>query len=478
MELGRNALTGAWLLAAVGLAGSEGPPAAEGVPDIANWNRRPPGAGRYQIVMEVSGRAELARFLEIPPPGAELAAVCSARKEAEAFALSATQRYLQDLEAAPAGARDEAAIAHAHEELGQLFAYQGRMPEAIAEMEAAYRIVSADPPRDPAFVAVRGYLEAALGVLQLRRGELENCVHDHNAARCIFPIRGPGQHGEPSGAAAAVERFRQHLRRNPGNLEVRWLLNVASMTLGRYPDGVPSDLVIPPSAFASADDPGLFVDTAPEMGLDAPGGAGGVVVDDFDGDGLFDVVVSSVDACAPLHYYHHERDGTFREVSEAAGLAGQLGGINLVQTDYNNDGRLDLFVMRGGWQFPIRNSLLRNNGDGTFTDVTAAAGLRRSVHRTHAAVWADYDNDGWLDLFVGHEESPAALFHNQGDGTFEDRAPAAGPSSRAPRGATTTPTATPTSTCRTSAARTSSTTTSATARSATSPASWAWRSRP
>ena len=218
MRYGRRALTVAALLAAVAMAEGEGPPAAEGVPDVSNWNRRPPGAGDYQIVMEVSGRAEVARFQQIPPPGADLAAVCSARKEAEASALSATRRYLDDLEAAPAERRDLAAIAHAHEELGQLFAYGGHMAEAIAEMEAAYRIVSADPPRDPAFVAVRGYLEAALGVLQLRRGELENCVHDHNAARCIFPIRGPGQHGQPSGSAAAVEYFRQHLDRKSTRL--------------------------------------------------------------------------------------------------------------------------------------------------------------------------------------------------------------------------------------------------------------------
>jgi len=272
MGLQRSGLVGAWLLAAVAMAGSEGPPAAEGVTDVTNWNRRPPGAGDYQIVMEVSGRAEVARFLEIPPPGADLAAICSARKEAEASALSATRRYLDELEAVPAERRDLAAVAQAHEELGQLFSYEGRMPEAIAEMEAAYRIVSSDPPRDPAFVSVRGYLEAALGVLQLRRGELENCVHDHNAARCIFPIRGPGQHDQPSGSAAAVEYFQRHLRRNPGNLEVRWLLNVATMTLGRYPDAVPPDLLIPPSAFASKDDPGLFVDTAAAMGLDATRG--------------------------------------------------------------------------------------------------------------------------------------------------------------------------------------------------------------
>ena len=124
--------------------------------------------------------------------------------------------------------------------------------------------------------------------------------HDHNAARCIFPIRGPGEHGQPSGSAAAVEYFRRRLRRDPGNLETRWLLNVASMTLGRYPGDVPPGVLIPPSAFESADDPGRFVDTARAMGLDAPGGAGGVVVDDVDGDGRFDVAVSSVDPCAAL----------------------------------------------------------------------------------------------------------------------------------------------------------------------------------
>ncbi|HEY7511649.1 MAG TPA: CRTAC1 family protein, partial [Vicinamibacteria bacterium] len=116
----------------------------------------------------------------------------------------------------------------------------------------------------------------------------------------------------------------------------------------------------------------------------------------------------------------------YEDRAAAAGLGGQLGGINLVQTDYDNDGWLDLFVMRGGWQSPMRNSLLRNGRDGTFTDVTEKAGLMKTVHRTHSAAWADFDGDGWLDVFVGHEETPAALFRNQGDGTFVDVARAAG----------------------------------------------------
>ncbi|HUG52658.1 MAG TPA: CRTAC1 family protein, partial [Vicinamibacteria bacterium] len=301
-----------------------------------------------------------------------------------------------------------------------------RLADAIAQMEAARRIVSADPPPHPDASAAVQHLDRILGVLQLRRGELENCVHDHNEARCIFPIRGRGRHQEPSGAAAALEHFRSRLRARPDDLETRWLLNVAAMTLGRHPGGLPAGLAIPPAAFESAEDARRFVDVAAAMGLDAPGLAGGVVVDDLDGDGLFDVVVSSVDACVPLRYYRNRGDGTFEDRTEASGLADQLGGINLVQADYDNDGRIDLFVMRGGWQSPMRNSLLRNEGGGRFTDVTEKAGLLRPVRRTHTAAWADFDGDGWLDLFVGNEESPAALFRNRGDGTFVDVAAAAG----------------------------------------------------
>ena len=68
----------------------------------------------------------------------------------------------------------------------------------------------------------------------------------------------------------------------------------------------------------------------------------------------------------------------------------------------------------------MRNSLLRNDGHGVFTDVTKAAGLANGVFATHSAAWADYDNDGWVDLYVGHELAPSRLYRNKGDGTFED----------------------------------------------------------
>ncbi|MDP9038083.1 MAG: CRTAC1 family protein [Acidobacteriota bacterium] len=134
-----------------------------------------------------------------------------------------------------------------------------------------------------------------------------------------------------------------------------------------------------------------------------------------------------------MHLFHNNGDGTFSDVTRKSGLMGETGGLNLVLTDYNNDGHPDVLVLRGGWWgkqgcYPL--SLLRNNGDGTFDDVTEQAGLL-SAHPTNTAATADFDNDGWLDIFVGHESRPgdvhpSQLFHNNRDGTFTDIAPATG----------------------------------------------------
>src|SRR5262249_22145525 len=87
---------------------------------------------------------------------------------------------------------------------------------------------------------------------------------------------------------------------------------------------------------------------------------------------------------------------------------------------YNNDGFIDVYIPRAAWfPFAIRPSLLRNNGDGSFTDVTREAGLLDPVN-SNSATWADYDNDGWLDLFVCCEQQFNRLYHNRKDGTFEE----------------------------------------------------------
>jgi hypothetical protein len=127
-----------------------------------------------------------------------------------------------------------------------------------------------------------------------------------------------------------------------------------------------------------------------------------------------------------MHYYRNNGDGTFAERTSAAGLDDQVGGLNLVQTDYNNDGCKDILVLRGGWELPQRNSLLRNNCDGTFTDVTDAAGLARPATSSQTAAWADINNDGLLDLFVGNEDRGSQLFLNTGGTAFQDISRSAG----------------------------------------------------
>ncbi len=84
-------------------------------------------------------------------------------------------------------------------------------------------------------------------------------------------------------------------------------------------------------------------------------------MDDFDNDGLLDLVVSSIDLCDQIRFFHNNGDGTFSDTTGPSGLTDQLGGLNIVQADYNNDGCTDILVLRGGWEFPQRKSLLRNN---------------------------------------------------------------------------------------------------------------------
>ncbi|MFT4114571.1 FG-GAP-like repeat-containing protein [Silvibacterium sp.] len=270
-------------------------------------------------------------------------------------------------------------------------------------------------------------LHENLALAYLRLGEQENCLTHHAAASCIFPIRGSGVHTIRRGAEGAVREYTALLAAKPDDNLARWLLNIAYMQLGEYPAKVPHAWLIPEDRFRSDAPFPAWEDIAMSTNIHAMNHAGGVAVQDFDGDGLLDIMLSSSGPLDQLRFYHNNGDGTFSDRTAAAGLIGETGGLNLVATDYNNDGRPDILILRGGWwhqfgDYPV--SLLRNNGDGTFDDVTRAAGLL-TFGPTQTAAWADYDNDGWLDLFLGHESEPgqpwrSQLFHNNRDGTFTE----------------------------------------------------------
>ncbi len=305
--------------------------------------------------------------------------------------------------------------------LAQLWAYQGELGRAVKYFQAVHEqaVVRGDKQ-------VLLELEEKLGIAHLRLAQVENRVPSARVKTCMFPMLGGAQPEQMANWEAAIRHFLMFLEQQPEDLEVRWLLNLASMSLGRYPEAVPQQYLIPLAPFESKEEVGRFVDVAPLVGVDTFNTAGGAIVDDLDNDGLLDIVTTSMDPCAPMRYLHNSGTGAFTDRTAQAGLINQLGGLNMVPADYNNDGCLDVLVLRGAWELPMRNSLLRNNCDGTFTDVTRTSGLAVPATSTQTAAWADIDLDGDLDLFVGNEHSPSQLFLNQGDGTFVDIAPPAG----------------------------------------------------
>jgi Flp pilus assembly protein TadD len=309
----------------------------------------------------------------------------------------------------------------------------GDSEKAIQSIERLRQVAQTSGVAPPDEFDTRVRSLAAISYLRL--GEQENCAHMHGQKSCLFPIKGSGIHTLPRGAEGAVRELTAMLERNPRDWQSQWLLNVAYMQLGRYPKDVPKRWLVDESLFRSERDLGEFDDVAMQAGLAVLGHSGGAVMEDFDGDGLLDVAVTSSGPLDQMHLFHNNGDGTFSDWTARAGLTGETGGLNMIATDFDNDGHIDLLVLRGGWwgrfgEYPM--SLLHNRGDGTFEDVTVKAGLL-SLHPTQTAAWADYDGDGWLDLFVGHEsgsmdggatskadEHPSQLFHNNHDGTFTE----------------------------------------------------------
>lgn len=264
-----------------------------------------------------------------------------------------------------------------------------------------------------------------IGITYMRHGEIQNCVENHNHSSCLIPIKGEGVHTLPYGSQNAIDQFEASLKQFPNDLEIQYLLNIAYMTLGKYPNGVPPKYRIDPSWFGSSIPFPRYEDVAPKLGVNRNGHAGGTIIDDFNNDGWMDLVCTSWTPTEALILYINNGDGTFTDQTSAYGLDGQVGSLNLNQTDFNNDGWLDLYIMRGAWlqsEGAIPNTLLMNTGKGSFKDVTLHAGLTKAAP-TQASSWTDVNQDGWLDLVVANESIPGYdwgvdLYINQHDGTF------------------------------------------------------------
>ena len=199
---------------------------------------------------------------------------------------------------------------------------------------------------------------------------------------------------------------------------------------------------------------GTFIDVTDKAGVGRSGWGQGVAVGDYDNDGFADLYVTFYGRNI---LFHNNGNGTFADVTAKAGVAAGGWSTSAAWADYDNDGLLDLYVARyidfdvataplPGARvpgvncvyrgFPVmcgprglkgaRDVLYHNNGDGTFTDVTERAGIDKDAYRGLGVVWADYDRDGRPDVLVANDTQPNLLYHNRGNGTFDEVALTAG----------------------------------------------------
>ena len=184
---------------------------------------------------------------------------------------------------------------------------------------------------------------------------------------------------------------------------------------------------------------GTFEDVTVKAGLQGSGYSTGVAVGDYDNDGFDDLFVAGYGHST---LYHNNGDGTFTDVTASAGVAGSGWATSAAWVDYDNDGRLDLVVARYMvWDFddiycghreegfrsychpdlfkPASVLLYHNDGNGKFSEVSAKAGIDKPGKGLGLAI-ADYDHDGWMDILLANDSIPEYLFHNKGNGTFEE----------------------------------------------------------
>lgn len=299
-------------------------------------------------------------------------------------------------------------------EQGQIAYHRGRFTEAIQAIEQD--------------IATHGESEQRLFWLALsfqRRAEATNCLdrltdhaattaagpgHRHQAV-CTLPLE--ATHRQTTDTERSADLFERLLDRYaPDDPLYLWLLNFTHMTLGRYPDGVPSRYLID-NAFTdhfygerARQTRERFLDLhlrdrAHELGVDILDTGRGVAVEDFDGDGDLDLVTGGT--FQTVRYFRNDSGRRFVERTREAGLDGVLQPFIITAADFDGDGWMDLFVARPFHRF----MLFRNGGDGTFSDVTVESGLLPAPaagddpgYFTYVSVWGDVDRDGDLDLFV------------------------------------------------------------------------------
>ena len=287
-----------------------------------------------------------------------------------------------------------------------------------------------------AIIGAVGILTALLGPVLWRAAPAESPIHFvyRPIAFTLDSCETPERHA-PETMAGGVAVFDYN---NDGNLDIFFANGADIRTLKKTSPKYSNRL------FAN-DGKGHFTDVTEKAGLAGGGYDTAAAVGDYDNDGNKDLFVGGVHG---NRLYHNNGDGTFTDVTKKAGIDqpdseyGPLWSVGAAWVDVNNDGLLDLFVVNymswdirteppcmaaGGRDYcdpkfykKTPNQLFLNNGDGTFKDVSAESGIRAHPGKGMGAGVADFDLDGWMDIFVTNDKLDNFLFHNKGGGKFEE----------------------------------------------------------
>ena len=281
------------------------------------------------------------------------------------------------------------------------------------------------------------------------------------AVQWVFPLRGDAP-PVPGRFVDVTEQLGIHFRQQASPTAKKYLLETMGSGVALFDydndgrldiflaNGAPITEPTPKGTIPKKDGPkywnrlyhqkpdGTFEDVTEKAGLTGYGYSTGVAVGDYDNDGYEDLYVAGYGRST---LYHNNGDGTFTDVTDAAGVAGSGWMTSAAWVDYDNDGRLDLIVARYmQWDFddivcldanrargychpdlfkPESVLLFHNDGGGRFTEVSHRAGLDKPGKGLGVAI-ADYDRDGWMDILIANDAIQQYLFHNRGDGTFEE----------------------------------------------------------
>ena len=329
------------------------------------------------------------------------------------------------------------------------------VPDLSASKRQFEKVLELEPNNLEAMLQL-GLAEFRLGEADKAAERFENIIQNYRRHSGAYYYLGV-YHLRHSNPEKAVANFKESLRLKPRDPETLWNLWTAYSQLGGYPEDLPAEFKIvgggetPKQKHSDSrlleefkivggnsdsrlltDNQQLttnnyFTNIAPNLKMDKVDGGRGSAWGDYDDDGDLDIV--AVGTYQPHVLYRNNGDGTFTDVAEQAGVADPRGGWGSLFADYDNDGYPDLYITRGGWSGAAENTLYRNNGDGTFTDVTHTAGVA-DPQSSFCAAWADYDNDGYIDLYIANgvigDGAANVLYRNNGDGTFTNTAETAG----------------------------------------------------